>query len=268
MSVHTDEDVTEAKTNPLWAVLGSRRQERHKAAGNTGRLSKTDSGVAADEISLDSGAPGEAHAAPEESAAAAATTAQASTPKEPGLKRKRAADDGDEAAGFDASVEFISLGAAVPKPGGKGKVGASPRAVEALGDNTDRPVWARDDDYHSTFHLALHQEVLDFVKYVEPTAEEREERVDLLDRLKAITESLFPDADLEVFGCDTAFACVSTAFVFKTAPFLAVPRSYATDLYLPTSDIDVCVMGSGLRPKAALHRLGAALRREGFTKVQ
>ena len=107
-----------------------------------------------------------------------------------------------------------------------------------------RPIWARSSAYHETFHLALHQEILDFVRYVTPTEAERAVRAALLDRLQAIAAGVFPAAQLQVFG------------------------SYATDLYLPTSDIDVCVIGSGESQKDALRRLGSALRQHGFERVQ
>lgn len=109
---------------------------------------------------------------------------------------------------------------------------------------TVRPIWARSGAYHRTFHLALHQEILDFVRYVTPTTAERAVRAALLERLQGITASVFPAADMQVFG------------------------SYATDLYLPTSDIDVCVMGCGESQKDALRQLGSALRQHGFERVQ
>ena len=109
---------------------------------------------------------------------------------------------------------------------------------------TERPIWARSVAYHDTFHLALHQEILDFVRYVTPTDAERGVRAALLERLQGVTARVFPKAETQVFG------------------------SYATDLYLPTSDIDVCVMGSGESQRDALRRLGSALRQHGFERVQ
>jgi len=85
---------------------------------------------------------------------------------------------------------------------------------------------------------------LDFVRYVTPTEAERAVRAALLARLEGIVAGVFRSAEVQVFG------------------------SYATDLYLPTSDIDVCVMGSGVSQRDALHQLGGALRRHGFERVQ
>lgn len=77
-----------------------------------------------------------------------------------------------------------------------------------------------------------------------PTEAERRIRAALLERLREVTSKVFPAAKMLVFG------------------------SYATDLYLPTSDIDVCVMGSGESQRDALRRLGSALRQQGFERVQ
>ena len=79
-------------------------------------------------------------------------------------------DAADANGEFTPTDEFITLGAASSPDA------AAAAPVEALADNTARPIWARGDAYHSAFHLALHQEVLDFVAYVEPTPEERAER--------------------------------------------------------------------------------------------
>ena len=107
-----------------------------------------------------------------------------------------------------------------------------------------RAAWARAGAYHQTFHLALHQEILDFERYVSPTADERAQRAGLVDRLRSIVAEVFPAAEVQVFG------------------------SFATNLYLPTSDVDVCVMASGLAQQNALQGLGSALRSRGFGRVQ
>ncbi len=139
----------------------------------------------------------------------------------------------------DRQEDFISLGKADEEETlGQGATLPSDGAV------SERPIWARSGAYHDTFHLALHQEILDFVRYVTPTEAERSVRAALLERLRGVTARVFPAAETQVFG------------------------SYATDLYLPTSDIDVCVMGSGESQRDALRRLGSALRQHGFERVQ
>lgn len=139
----------------------------------------------------------------------------------------------------DRQDEFIPLGSSDLEQPPDASV-----SLPADGTVVERPIWARSGVYHRTFHLALHQEILDFVRYVTPTAEERALRAALLERLRAVTAKVFPTAETQVFG------------------------SYATDLYLPTSDIDVCVMGSGESQRDALRRLGSALRQHGFERIQ
>ena len=199
--------------NPLWDVLGR---------GEGGKRGKR---------ALLQGKDGPAAAAPPliqpAAAAGAAASAAAAAPR---------ADD----------MGFIPLGGG--GGGGESEEAASGSAAGAAapahGGAVGRPIWARSSAYHETFHLALHQEILDFVRYVTPTEAERAVRAALLDRLQAIAAGVFPAAQLQVFG------------------------SYATDLYLPTSDIDVCVIGSGESQKDALRRLGSALRQHGFERVQ
>ena len=67
--------------------------------------------------------------------------------------------------------------------------------------------------------IGLHKEILDFYEYIKPRPSEVRMRSDLVERLKRIVLQQYPEAIVEVFG------------------------SYRTGLYLPTSDIDVCVLG-------------------------
>ena len=68
--------------------------------------------------------------------------------------------------------------------------------------------------------LRLHQEIVEFAKFLQPTAQERRKRQDAIARVKEVIVSLWPSARVEVFG------------------------SYETGLYLPTSDIDMVVLNS------------------------
>ncbi|XP_043937917.1 terminal nucleotidyltransferase 4B [Protopterus annectens] len=67
--------------------------------------------------------------------------------------------------------------------------------------------------------VGLHEEILDFVKYMSPTPEEKEMREDVFNRIENVVKKLWPSADVHVFG------------------------SSKTGLYLPTSDIDIVVYG-------------------------
>lgn len=85
---------------------------------------------------------------------------------------------------------------------------------------TDYP-WTIGRDYSKERELAdwLNYEILDFIGYISPSKEEIEMRNRTIGRIRDAVQELWPDADLHVFG------------------------SYATDLYLPGSDID-CVVNS------------------------
>ncbi|QLQ80869.1 hypothetical protein HG537_0E02240 [Torulaspora globosa] len=86
--------------------------------------------------------------------------------------------------------------------------------------NTDYP-WILNHDHSKQKEIAdwLTMEIKDFVAYISPNRQEIEIRNRTISRIRAAVKELWPDADLHVFG------------------------SYATDLYLPGSDID-CVVNS------------------------
>lgn len=65
----------------------------------------------------------------------------------------------------------------------------------------------------------LHQEIEHFYEYMSPSDIEHKARGDVVRRIERIILSKWPEAQVEVFG------------------------SYRTGLYLPTSDIDLVVIG-------------------------
>lgn len=67
--------------------------------------------------------------------------------------------------------------------------------------------------------VGLHEEIEDFYKYMSPTPEEHQMRLAVVERIKKVVNSLWPEATVEIFG------------------------SFCTGLYLPTSDIDLVVFG-------------------------
>ncbi|XP_041377060.1 terminal nucleotidyltransferase 4B-like [Gigantopelta aegis] len=67
--------------------------------------------------------------------------------------------------------------------------------------------------------IGLHEEILDFFKYMTPRPEEAQMRREVVERLQDVIHDLWPDAKVEIFG------------------------SFRTGLYLPTSDIDLVVFG-------------------------
>ncbi|XP_075693634.1 terminal nucleotidyltransferase 4B isoform X2 [Rhinoderma darwinii] len=67
--------------------------------------------------------------------------------------------------------------------------------------------------------IGLHEEILDFYKYMSPRPEEEKMRMEVVNRIKNVIEELWPSANVQIFG------------------------SFKTGLYLPTSDIDLVVFG-------------------------
>uniref|UniRef100_A0A0G4FET4 Poly(A) RNA polymerase mitochondrial-like central palm domain-containing protein n=1 Tax=Chromera velia CCMP2878 TaxID=1169474 RepID=A0A0G4FET4_9ALVE len=71
--------------------------------------------------------------------------------------------------------------------------------------------------------VMLHEELIDLILWLQPSAEEEKARGRVLWRLEKDARELFPDCLLECFG------------------------SYYTGLYLPTGDVDVCLRLAGER---------------------
>ena len=81
-------------------------------------------------------------------------------------------------------------------------------------------------------------EIVDFCRFTEPTLDEAAARDAAVERVRCVVVSIWPGARLEVFG------------------------SFATGLYLPTSDIDAVILDSNCSsPADGLRALAAALTR-------
>lgn len=76
--------------------------------------------------------------------------------------------------------------------------------------------------YSSDSSVSLHYEILEFSQFVSPTEAELESRSEMIMTVESIVSQLWPASTTQIFG------------------------SYATDLYLPSSDIDICIMGTPL----------------------
>ena len=105
---------------------------------------------------------------------------------------------------------------------------APPRFASAESDNVIRVAanavpWSREPYLHKSPQLRLHDEILDFCDLVSASAEEMELRHGLERELRSLIEELWPHSGVkvEVFG------------------------STATGLCLPTSDVDISVLGVG-----------------------
>ncbi|XP_010583528.1 PREDICTED: non-canonical poly(A) RNA polymerase PAPD5 [Haliaeetus leucocephalus] len=70
-----------------------------------------------------------------------------------------------------------------------------------------------------TLPARLHEEIIDFYKYMSPRPEEERMRMEVVNRIENVIKELWPNADVQIFG------------------------SFKTGLYLPTSDIDLVVFG-------------------------
>lgn len=71
-------------------------------------------------------------------------------------------------------------------------------------------------------YCSLHQEIEHFYHYMSPTDAEDKIRAEVVARIEKIIVSKWSEAKVEIFG------------------------SYRTGLYLPTSDIDLVVIGKSL----------------------
>ncbi len=101
---------------------------------------------------------------------------------------------------------------------------------------------------HTTFLLTVtpphHTELVALYAYLTPTSEEHAARQRTVQRTAQVVQSIWPSSTVSVFG------------------------SFATGLYLPTSDIDLVVLGSDAADNLvnAQRALAAALARQGVGK--
>ena len=91
--------------------------------------------------------------------------------------------------------------------------------------------------------MALHYEILDFAAFISATSAEIEARQSLVERITQIIQSIWPEATVKTFG------------------------SFATGLFLPTSDIDLCVLNTPDKGAASeLHAVADAIRSGSFVR--
>jgi len=131
---------------------------------------------------------------------------------------------------------------------GRDEEGGGQEESEAALQVDKRSPWARGRRYHSNTQdktVDLHNEVLDFVAFIKPTKSEIKRRETLVDLCRAIVNELWPTARLEVFG------------------------SYASGMYLPSSDVDMVVMGCPEQCPHSLRRLATVIKGDdNFDKIQ
>ncbi|VDP33034.1 unnamed protein product, partial [Echinostoma caproni] len=86
----------------------------------------------------------------------------------------------------------------------------------------DEVPWKSGDCGYELGIIGLHNEIKDFFNYIKPTAEEQFASKIVVSKIKEVAHSLWPDCQVDVFG------------------------GFKTGLYLPTSDIDMVIFGSGI----------------------
>ncbi|XP_011004630.1 PREDICTED: non-canonical poly(A) RNA polymerase PAPD7 isoform X2 [Populus euphratica] len=119
--------------------------------------------------------------------------------------------------------------------------------AEVETENLPKPmtesVWFRGDSKFRSPMLQLHKEIVDFCDFLSPTQEEQASRAEAVRCVFDVIKYIWPNCKVEVFG------------------------SFRTGLYLPTSDIDVVILDSGLKsPQIGLNALSRALSQKGIAK--
>ncbi|ODV84653.1 hypothetical protein CANARDRAFT_200068 [[Candida] arabinofermentans NRRL YB-2248] len=114
------------------------------------------------------------------------------------------------------------------------------------GESNSKYPWIRNNDHSRQIEISdwLTMEIKDFINYISPSAEEIQARNGLVKKLRQSITSLWPDAELYCFG------------------------SFATDLYLPGSDIDMVIVSKRRNGKydnkSSLYQLSSFLRTRGL----
>ena len=125
--------------------------------------------------------------------------------------------------------EFVPFGEAEPEPDDEPQAAATAAAAAAAATAAAAApelCWSPGSVYGGdSVLLTLHEDVMDFWQAFQPTQQEAEARAELLVRIRTLVENLWPGAEVKPFG------------------------SYATGLYLPSSDVDIVVFGMGLETK-------------------
>ncbi|KAL6529726.1 hypothetical protein OROGR_015349 [Orobanche gracilis] len=141
--------------------------------------------------------------------------------------------DVNEAEGRETLIQATPL-PRTPKPAET----STPAAERTLEGN-----WFRANSRFKSTMLRLHKEILDFCDFLSPTPEEQESRNAAIESVFDVIKYIWPNAAAEIFG------------------------SFKTGLYLPSSDVDVVILGSNVRsPQMGLHALSRALSQSGIAK--
>lgn len=112
--------------------------------------------------------------------------------------------------------------------------------------SSDPPPWCRRGDLqryrHPDFTASLHEELLDFVRYLDPGEEDRIARAELLRRVSEVCQGVFQGCEVQLFG------------------------SFQNNLFLSTSDLDVMVDLRRNSTRKDLYALADAFQNGGMVK--
>ncbi|WCJ32188.1 Poly(A) RNA polymerase protein 1 [Euphorbia peplus] len=139
-----------------------------------------------------------------------------------------------------AAPDFFSLDLLQPEPDPEPRtpsvtVPSMPSELEAN--------WFRGNSSFRSPMLQLHKEIVDFCDFLSPTPEEEAARSTAIKSVSDVIKYIWSNCKVEVFG------------------------SYRTGLYLPTSDVDVVILESGIKsPQIGLQALAKALSQKGIAK--
>ncbi|XP_062090607.1 uncharacterized protein LOC133796920 [Humulus lupulus] len=121
--------------------------------------------------------------------------------------------------------------------------GAEPKIPVPEDERRLESSWFRGNSKFKSPMLQLHKEIVDFCDFLSPTPEEKDSRNAAIERVSDVIKYIWPNCEVEVFG------------------------SFRTGLYLPSSDIDVVILGSGiLKPQQGLQALSRALSQRSIAK--
>ncbi|KAI5794279.1 hypothetical protein DFH27DRAFT_516200 [Peziza echinospora] len=133
----------------------------------------------------------------------------------------------------------------------KAPSGLSPAYIIPNGSKENPYPWSV-HDHSRTLHMSdlLHKEIHDFLRYIRPRSYEHAIRRHIIHSIRKVIILGLPDCDVRAFG------------------------SFASELYLPTSDLDLAVISRDFArsgnpryaSKSTLHRVSSMLKRAGIPK--
>lgn len=148
-----------------------------------------------------------------------------------------------ESTNFDSHADFLGFDSLEKRTQEGAKTTELEKRIQAKYDKEERYPWLSEETMRiKDIHSFLHCEILDFVRWIEPTEAQKEERHLVVKRIKRVVKEIWPNAVVMVFG------------------------SVATGLNLPKSDIDLLVYHTDVRELKMLDKLSTALFRSGYCK--